>query len=386
MHLIEVKMGANKLDSGDVVFFFGAGASAPFGIPTMKQFVVDFEDFLNENADKKERELYSDIKKTLETKIHRKVDLEAVFSVIDGIITYDNPEQLGMLALYFEKERKKETATGVQVETCKKLKAKFQNFIKEKCVIPETFDKIYSVYHDFFNRIAKELGAYTGNRNYYYHPNWIMFTTNYDVCLECFWRTKVHARLDTNFQHDDKLNRNVLRPNSILATPSGIIKLFKLHGSINWLIDEETGDVIEVSEKGQSFMGTTYAGEMMVYPIAEKELYIEPYISMLVRLNRELRERQVWIVVGYSFNEIVIKEIFRRNWTKNKRLVLIHPEAKQILNRQLSGIKGVPLEKYFGITESEAVPGTKKVNYRKVNHQLIHKLGITPKIPWNRNP
>ena len=34
----------------------------------MKQFVLDFEDFLNNNSGIKERELYSDIKKTLEEK------------------------------------------------------------------------------------------------------------------------------------------------------------------------------------------------------------------------------------------------------------------------------------------------------------------------------
>ena len=94
-----------KLGTEDVVFFFGAGASAPFGIPTMGQFVVDFEKFLNANAERKERELYSDIKQTLETKIHRNVDLEAVFTVIDGIIHYDDPEKLGMLALYFETDQ-----------------------------------------------------------------------------------------------------------------------------------------------------------------------------------------------------------------------------------------------------------------------------------------
>ncbi len=41
------------MKSEDVVFFFGAGASAPFEIPTMRQFVTDFKGFLNENAEKK---------------------------------------------------------------------------------------------------------------------------------------------------------------------------------------------------------------------------------------------------------------------------------------------------------------------------------------------
>jgi len=375
-----------ELESGDVVFFFGAGASSPFGIPTMEQFVVDFEEFLNENADKKERELYSDIKKTLETKIHRRVDLEAVFTVIDGIINYDNPEKLGMLALYFEIERRKQFPNKEHVRTCQKLKLKFQNFIKDKCDIPETFTKIEKVYKDFFNRIALELGSYARTENYAYNPSWNMFTTNYDTCLEYFWREIVQVNLDTNFMYDRIRKRDILRPNSILAEPSRVIKLFKLHGSFNWLIDEQTGDVIEVTEKGSSLMGRSYTEELMLYPIAEKELYLEPYISMMVRLNRELKRKPVWIIIGYSFNDTVIQEIFHRNWSPSKHLILVHPKATEILSKNLSGIDGDPLEKYFGLTEPESITGGKSADYRQVNHQLIHKLKDQPKFSWNQDP
>ena len=375
-----------KLDSGDVVFFFGAGASAPFGIPTMEQFVVDFEEFLIGEADKKERELYSDVKKTLETKIHRSVDLEAIFTVIDGVINYDNPENLGMPALYFAIEQRKHFPTAEQVETCKRLKLKFQDFINDKCDIPDTFSKIEKVYRDFFNRIALELGNFDCyNKIYFFNSNWNIFTTNYDVCLEYFWRENVEINLDTNFMYDKRRNKCIMQPNSILATPSGVIKLFKLHGSLNWLIDKKTGNVIEVTEKGNSLMGRSYTGELMLFPIAEKELYLEPHVSMLVRLNRELKNKPLWVVVGYSFNDPVIQEIFRKNWSPDKRLILIHPNANEIFNRNLRGIEGVSIEKYFGLTEPEPIPAGKKEDYRKVNHQIIHKLIGQAKYRWNEN-
>ncbi len=378
-----------RWNSGGVTFFFGAGASAPFGIPTMKEFVLVFEKFLIENADKKERELYSDVKKTLESKINRKVDLEAVFTVIEGIINYDDPEKLGLLALYFEAERKKNFPTAEQVETCNKLKLKFQSFIKDRCDIPETFTEIKKVYRDFFNRIAIELGGdYRKEGIYAYNTNWTIFTTNYDVCLEYYWRIAAGVDLDTNFMPDRITRNNILRPNSILAEPPEILKLFKLHGSFNWLIDKKTGNVIEVTEKGNSIMGTSYTGELMLYPIAEKELYLEPYISMLTRLNRELKRNPIWIVIGYSFNDPVIREIFIKNWSTSKKLVLVHPRATKILNRRLTRIKGYPLEKYFGLTRPESVIGEKnlRADYRQVNHQLIHKLKEQPKFSWNEDP
>lgn len=371
--------------SKDIVFFFGAGTSAPFGIPTMEQFVIDFEKYLNENAEKKERELYSEIKEILKKKIHRNIDLEAIFSVIDGIITYDNPEKLGMLALYFEEKRREQITTADHVQICKRLKTKFQNFIKGKCMIPETFEKIDKVYRDFFSRIAIELGDEIKKGKYSFYPNWVMFTTNYDVCLEYFWREMVQTNLDTNFQHDDIRKKDILRSKSILANPPhGIMKLFKLHGSISWLIDEKTNDVIEVAERGQSLVGASYTGELMLYPIAEKELYLEPHISMLVRLNRELAEKKIWIIVGYSFNDLVIREIFLKNWSKDKKVVLIHPNATEIYNKNLKNIEGYKIEKYFGITDSEYFTHDKMVDYRQVNHQLIHKLKGNPSIRWNQ--
>ena len=125
----------------------------------------------------------------------------------------------------------------------------------------------------------------------------------------------------------------------------------------------------------------------MLYPIAEKKLYLEPYISMLVRLNRELKRKKIWLVVGYSFNDPVIQEIFRKNWSVSKQLILVHPKATEIINKKLSGIKVEPVEKYFGLTKSDLeVSRTKeRIDYRQVNHQIIHKLK-EPIFAWNQDP
>lgn len=72
------------LKADDIVFFFGAGASAPFGIPTMKQFVIDFEKYLDEKSELDERNSYKNIKNILEMKLHRNIDLEDVFTVIEA--------------------------------------------------------------------------------------------------------------------------------------------------------------------------------------------------------------------------------------------------------------------------------------------------------------
>lgn len=92
-------MSFEPFNSSDVLFFFGAGASAPFGIPTMKQFVSDFETSLEVNATEEEKSLYGKIKATLEKQLGRSIDLEDIFTVIDGLMNF-SIERLGTLPAY----------------------------------------------------------------------------------------------------------------------------------------------------------------------------------------------------------------------------------------------------------------------------------------------
>lgn len=361
----------------DVLFFFGAGASAPFGIPTMKQFVIDFEDLLSRKATDDERITYSNIKASLEKQLGKPVDLEAIFSVIEGVINY-NPERLGFLALYCCSELKKPTENTVEV--CKTLKKRFQEFVREKCAIPEhSFEKIGMVYHDFFNRFALELpAANTGERKppYAWNNRWTLFTTNYDVCLEYYWHEVAVARIDTGFRFDADRNATFLDYSKLLHENIGM-QLFKLHGSVDWFVDAKTNEVMEVEmERGRSHIGRKSKGEMMVYPISEKELYLDPYISMLLRLNRELQRKSVWVVIGYSFNDPIVREIFLRKSSAEKHLVFVHPQASQICQDRLQGaqLKLSLLEKKFGEDE-----------FRQVNHQIMHKLIANPS-GWTETP
>jgi NAD-dependent SIR2 family protein deacetylase len=71
----------------DVLLFIGAGASAAFGIPTMKRFVGEFEEFISSNEEHlpSQVHLYKKIKEVLTQQLKRDVDLEDVFTVINAL-------------------------------------------------------------------------------------------------------------------------------------------------------------------------------------------------------------------------------------------------------------------------------------------------------------
>jgi len=373
----------------NVVFLFGAGASAPFGIPTMKQFVVDFEEYLRENATKDEQIVYSDIKETLEKRLSKQVDLEGVFTVIDGIINYSS-ERLGLLSLYSASDFKKNFPSNSDRTTCILLKEKFQTFVRRKCITHELSRlKVRQVYQDLFNRFALEdVTDYNQRDGFAWLDSWTMFTTNYDTCLEYYWRQVARVRIDTGFEPDNVRAVRVLRSRRFLEYDG--LQLLKLHGSINWKLEKGTGEVTEEDILGgSSLMGRQFVGDVMLYPVAEKELYVNPYISMLMRLNRELESKSTWVVIGYSFNDPVLQEIFVRNSNETKHLILVHPQASEIGQHQLSSINGKLslMDKWFGLSESEADLQKKPRGeyYKKVNHQIIHQLVEDPRLNWDSN-
>jgi hypothetical protein len=53
-------------------------------------------------------------------------------------------------------------------------------------------------------------------------------------------------------------------------------------------------------------------------------------------LDKELDSKRVWIVIGYSFRDAVIKKIFTSNFFNDtsKRMVLVDPFADEIVEKQ----------------------------------------------------
>lgn len=325
-------------DASNIVFFFGAGASAPFGIPTMKQFVVDFEKFLKKDGSKKEREFYNKFKTTLQKELppQRTIDLEDIFTLIDGYINLSR-ERLGVLSLYlFHKHLGSGRGLWVSpadIEVCRTLRNRFQKFVRDRCLIPEeSFSRIATVYHDFFNRFIVESATRGGEERrragYLWHDNWAIFTTKYDTCLEYYWRQVARAPLNTGFSVDEARRTWILDPSKYYQERR--LRLLKLHGSISWQVEPDETVTEEQILLGRSLVGREFVGELMIYPIEQKELYVDPYISMFVQLNRELKEKPIWIIIGYSFNDPVIREVFIRNSDETKRIILLHPHAKWV--------------------------------------------------------
>ena len=132
-----------------------------------------------------------------------------------------------------------------------------------------------------------------------------IFTTNYDILLEMAFDSERVPTFD-GFVGCAKpffLHESLSRPESMPAT--GWSRLWKIHGSITWSIENVSGRprVVRVAP---------HEGGEMILPSHHKydESRKQPYTALLDRLSRVMeRENTVLIVCGYSFSDDHINAI-----------------------------------------------------------------------------
>src|SRR5439155_4954679 len=159
----------------------------------MQEMVIEFESELKKKA-VPEQYLYSKIKDAL-TVAGYKVDIESIFSVIQGISSNIKPKDMGYFVYYFLKSNYSSTQefSSTDVEYAKKLKITIEEFIKKKCKLDKPIEELRSIYSKSYKAL---LLAIPGNKNAnlderQFSTDWRAFTTNYDIVFEDYCRNFV---------------------------------------------------------------------------------------------------------------------------------------------------------------------------------------------------
>jgi len=325
------------------IVFLGAGASVPFGIPTMTEMVEEFEANLKTNCSPYLL-LFNDIKSRLMN--YRGFDIEVLITVLEGIIDFDRMARIlnhpcvhyfSAWAMNFEKmvQLKREDALRNR-EQAEQLLREVKTFIADCCAIKkESLEESLEVYDEFFHQIIwREHG-----RNFRqtlrgkgpHRVESLVFTTNYDQVLEAYCRRRA-LEYECGQAQNELLN---IGRDSRLYSDVPAFHIFHLHGSINWYIDQDqhmrwmTGP----AQLGETTLtGDHVVKELLVYPVAGKYTFREPFYKMFHYLKQQLLECNQCYVVGYSFRDEDILGIFQDALSLSERLhlTLIDPKASSI--------------------------------------------------------
>ena len=192
--------------------------------------------------------------------------------------------------------------------------------------------------------------------------DWKAYTTNYDNIFEDFWRA-----FEPPIDHFGPIGNSVKHVFHIHLL-SQKHTFSKLHGSLDWTKEVPSGRIVR--EGLQTYSPVKTRGEVMLFPIQQKDLYLHPWFTLFQDLKEGLSTKQKWYVIGYAFNDEFIRSVFQESLVdySSKKLILINPEANKIKNKFSSNVQNqidvLPIrfgDEFFELQFSDYTNGVKTV-------------------------
>ncbi len=203
-----------------------------------------------------------------------------------------------------------------------------QSYIKKAIVEGQKCDKVFNLYRIFYTKLVQASSKTPIN----------IFTTNYDLFNE-------KALDDLGFFYNNGFSgtyKRTFNPNSynyvfvenmnlnkdVWGELSNFYNLFKIHGSINWAVEDDM--VVEKSVE------LCTEDRVMIYPTPQKDrsTLMTPYSDLMRNMQQLLsRKNSVLITLGYSFSDDHINRIILNS--------LSIPSFKLIVFGKSDGIKNL---------------------------------------------
>lgn len=324
----------------DIVFLLGAGASVDAGVDSLAQIMIEVENVFLEN-DKKGNpdkllkqieEVYFYFKKNSIKPDHLKenniqfgaYNIEDILSNIRNIIDErDSPNK----SSYTSIDRRLLEIIKDDYSVLEKAYARLSGIVIRRII--EQTKKCDSRIDYFFSLffLAEELDESIN-----------IFTLNFDLVFECAYKKykkltdKTGKLLETGFR-----DGNIFRPENLKYDVSGQrIYYHKLHGSLNWKMDEEDvhnrDKIIEIDEEEMEGLvrDDVKLTDQIIFGTSRKYRSEAPYTFLYGNFVQALGSAKILIVVGYSYTDVHINDALRNalNYNENLYILNVAPNFK----------------------------------------------------------
>jgi hypothetical protein len=321
------------------MLFLGAGASKPFGIPTMKEFSKEILESVTTDEPAK-KILHSTLKRLGEFGF-KDPDIEAVMDVLTA------KQDLGKAKLSIgprvvEFAERNITIDYYETATATRLLTMIKGLIESRCA-KANFKVSDAYYQQFFDRApGGKMGTSSGMVPMGFQH---IFTTNYDLCIDSYLRKHSCQNGFVDFSGYGRVFTGDWDQGNNAWT------LCKLHGSVDWY--EVGGRITQLMVvPTASFYDEKIEGRMMVYPASEKYALSSPYAECLFYLRQRLRTEQYCVVVGYSFRDAPINNAFTDalRLNPNLRIFSLSPRAQTHVAEMEEPLRSkiIPINAEFG--------------------------------------
>lgn len=331
----------------------GAGASKPLGLPTMKNLIEEgFRGSLEEHP----KRVYDMAANWAARNSHDDaVDFELLYTMVDELASMEPDDPLSLpFAPHLERERGFVFQESNIIEDVSKTR-KAANKLRES---------LRTAVHRRLSGVDAKQAAelYLPLLDDIYQlsagsPSLPFFTTNYDQALERIWRYG-HAEeyrrdidLLTPFETIEDHFGPQFHPEILDQKADGnrlLVKLHKLHGSLNWV--EQNGRTISAPQEEY------FQRNVVIYPLRKHEEFEDPFRTLFERFRRALSQVDVLLVIGSSLRDKHLFDVIVENLEARSglRLVIHDPKAEDISEKLSDDLASqvIPAPGCFGEPDS----------------------------------
>lgn len=278
------------LDIRNFSVILGAGCSSLIedkkeqGIPTMASLAKEFM------SDEKNMKLIESFYNKLSEDSKNKIS--------------DNLERL-IEILYARKFLREQSEEKKELEPITEAIEALKGFIRSKCKKRDSSQKVIDLYKTFFRKLLYR------NSNL---PRPNVFTTNYDLFSETALDelgvlfTNGFSGIVQRYFNPSVFNYALAERMDISGNRWGVVDnfiyLYKLHGSINWVEEEDSSKLFSVKEVQN--LDDIESQNMMIYPTPAKQnsSFGSPYSDLFREFQKKLMQKDnVLMTMGYSFGD-----------------------------------------------------------------------------------
>lgn len=295
----EIKELKNQIAfSKNIGFFLGAGTSCALGIPNVDQLTAQVGEALNGD----EKASYDELKANISLPDDPEINIEHILNHIRLVreLTNDSNDK-GFQNLNGDVAKK------LDLEICKKISEIITT--KEEDADLKNPTKFFAWLNQLSRDFTKEI-----------------FTTNYDLIIEKSLERIMTPYFDGFIGSNEPFffYESIDNSNHRELPPKSWIRLWKMHGSLNWFWKQvqNSNRIIRVNKKSieSDEKETVIFPSRKKYDLSRKQ----PFIAYFDRLKNYLQSGELlFLFSGYSFSDEHINEIVFNSLRQNNRLFAV---------------------------------------------------------------
>jgi hypothetical protein len=228
---------------------------------------------------------------------------------------------------------------------------------------PETLRKVNSVYKPFLEQIL----SYNGDDEIE------VFTTNYDRVIEMFCAKNNFSLID-GFRHSNTEEFEWAADEFEKKGSGRTVKLYKLHGSLNWR--RRYDDLpVKIGTEEKVANSKQFKENLLIYPAEKSKPEIEPFKTLYEKFEHYYKICDACIFIGFAFRDEYLNKIIDQG-LENLKIMIIDLNAVDIRKSLIEKL-GKKSHRIFGINASfEDANNLDKINeFLSKNAVIVETVG-----------